>query len=373
MRAELRQNARATSKSRRRPGRPGPWLAGALAIVLAATGCRKSSETPPPSSEDGPDRKPPPAATLPAVPGQVAGDAGSDELVTDDVQARFEKPFYEMDDKVPAGTLRGICWVRTRRPSEEPRGERIDLTEGPLAIKNPTQGELKFFRKWKPRKPVWHAWNRQIQRMGLIGAAIVIPNVRKGRRQPVQWRGASFRILNGRMNNWGGARYTTHIMKFVLVKDLIRFVTYDPCPSHFVLTEVGTGEVVCERPMAAYMVPRRGDVGSAEAQLGHAGACSPIFTRSMPLTKLHGIYKFTDRRHPWIEAYAVIVNSPYVATTGQHGPGQFAIDGIPAGKWSLWAWHPRLVPVRKTQEFEIRKDEVTEIAIEFKPPVDRQK
>ena len=45
-------------------------------------------------------------------------------------------------------------------------------------------------------------------------------------------------------------------------------------------------------------------------------------------------------QHPWTHAWIAVLDHPYYAQTG--GNGTFNIDGIPAGKYHLRAWHPAL-------------------------------
>ena len=44
--------------------------------------------------------------------------------------------------------------------------------------------------------------------------------------------------------------------------------------------------------------------------------------------------------HPWMRAYAVITDHPYFAVTGDDGA--FTIADVPAGTYTLEAWHPEL-------------------------------
>jgi plastocyanin len=44
--------------------------------------------------------------------------------------------------------------------------------------------------------------------------------------------------------------------------------------------------------------------------------------------------------HPWMHAYVVVVDHPYVAVTGTDGA--FTIANVPPGKYTVEAWHPTL-------------------------------
>ncbi len=44
--------------------------------------------------------------------------------------------------------------------------------------------------------------------------------------------------------------------------------------------------------------------------------------------------------HPWMHAYAVAIDHSYYAVTGEDGT--FTISGLPAGKYTIETWHPKL-------------------------------
>jgi len=55
--------------------------------------------------------------------------------------------------------------------------------------------------------------------------------------------------------------------------------------------------------------------------------------------------------HDWMEAYVLVVNSPYFAKTAANGHA--AITNVPAGRYSLRYWHPRQKASLPPREIEI--------------------
>ena len=55
--------------------------------------------------------------------------------------------------------------------------------------------------------------------------------------------------------------------------------------------------------------------------------------------------------HPWMKAYLFVMDHPYFAVTD--AKGQYSIKGLPAGKYTLTAWHEEL----GEQEAEITVDD----------------
>jgi plastocyanin len=59
--------------------------------------------------------------------------------------------------------------------------------------------------------------------------------------------------------------------------------------------------------------------------------------------------------HPWMAAWAVVLDHPFYSTTGPDG--KFSIRGLPPGKYTLEVWHEKYKSV--TQEIQVRDKEVT--------------
>lgn len=55
--------------------------------------------------------------------------------------------------------------------------------------------------------------------------------------------------------------------------------------------------------------------------------------------------------HDWMEAYVLVVDSPYFAKTGSNGKA--LIRNVPAGHYRLRVWHPRQKAERPLREIEI--------------------
>ena len=73
--------------------------------------------------------------------------------------------------------------------------------------------------------------------------------------------------------------------------------------------------------------------------------------------------------HDWMEAYVLVVDTPYFAKTG--ADGRACIANVPAGPYKLKLWHPRLAPNLPTRELGMGKDVVRlslQAAVPSRPP-----
>lgn len=67
--------------------------------------------------------------------------------------------------------------------------------------------------------------------------------------------------------------------------------------------------------------------------------------------------------HSWMRAYAGVVDHPFFAVTD--AAGSFSLEGLPAGHYTLEAWHERLG--RTTAQVELAEGGTGEAVLEFKP------
>ena len=58
-----------------------------------------------------------------------------------------------------------------------------------------------------------------------------------------------------------------------------------------------------------------------------------------------GIIKVKCDVHPWMTAYVVVTDHPYFAVTD--ADGKFSIANVPAGSYTIEAWHPELGTIQK--------------------------
>ena len=68
--------------------------------------------------------------------------------------------------------------------------------------------------------------------------------------------------------------------------------------------------------------------------------------------------------HPWMQAYVGVVAHPYFAVT--HDGGTFKLEGLPAGTYTIEAWHEKLGT--QTQSVTIGEKETKAITFTFTAP-----
>ena len=68
--------------------------------------------------------------------------------------------------------------------------------------------------------------------------------------------------------------------------------------------------------------------------------------RQLPLKNAEIMLRVTCDVHRWMTAFVGVVNHPYFATTG--GAGTFTISNVPAGTYTIQAWHEQFGVVTQT-------------------------
>ena len=82
--------------------------------------------------------------------------------------------------------------------------------------------------------------------------------------------------------------------------------------------------------------------------------------RTIELTK-EGVFKIKCDVHPWMAAYVQVFDHPFYTVTGKDGT--FEIKGLPAGKYTVVAWHETFK--MQEMEVEIAVDETKEVDFTF--------
>jgi plastocyanin len=82
--------------------------------------------------------------------------------------------------------------------------------------------------------------------------------------------------------------------------------------------------------------------------------------RTKVFTNKETIRVFCDV-HPWMTAWAVVLDHPYYGVTG--ADGKYAIKNLPAGKYTLELWHEKYKPM--TQEVEVKDKETKTVSFEI--------
>jgi len=301
-------------------------------------------------------------ASAPGMPEQFKAEltAGTTEILVnpDTAGVLHEEPTYVQKADAPCGKLSGVCRF-VGRPQQAPPHPAEDLVKGPYAIRDPVEGEVDYYQNIKIRGARYFARTRR-REIRPSHVVLMFRDVTEGRRAPLKPTGffAMHGYVRALSGNYGGRTNIT----FTRPNTRVTFFTYEAYPCTFRLTRAEGGKRVFEGRVT---YKDQGAKRAKEVGGGHkiwiASKPDPIQT---PILRDLGLYKVTTKRHPWKLGYVFLVDNPYVAVVG----GSFDIADLPVGKHRMDIWHPAYEPLAKTVEFEIFKDETTEVAIEFKRP-----
>lgn len=118
-------------------------------------------------------------------------------------------------------------------------------------------------------------------------------------------------------------------------------VTLDDCQLEPRVLRVAVGGTVIVRSLDAVMT--RLQFSGAGADGAHRGTVALNDDGQVVPTdlvaKTPGIIAIRDDLHPWVRGYLIVSPHPYVAVTDAQGA--FRFDGVPAGTYTLVAWHER--------------------------------
>ncbi len=87
-------------------------------------------------------------------------------------------------------------------------------------------------------------------------------------------------------------------------------------------------------------------------------------TREQVFRRAENAIAFKCDVHPWMHAYIFVMDHPYFAVSGSDGT--FSIDNVPAGTYTLVAWHEKLGEVE--QEITVGDGDLDGVTFTFTNP-----
>jgi plastocyanin len=153
---------------------------------------------------------------------------------------------------------------------------------------------------------------------------------------------------------------------------VVSLVTPPPGGSSGVASPVQIDQKACVFVPRVVVVPAGGTVEFLNSDrllhnLHSAGVDNPTFNRTQPkgrtipiLFRRPEIVRIDCDLHPWMRAWVVVASHPFYAVTNDRG--EFALDNVPRGTYTLQAWHESLGVVKK--DVAVSED-VTTVTVEI--------
>jgi plastocyanin len=143
-----------------------------------------------------------------------------------------------------------------------------------------------------------------------------------------------------------GCEYGPHVMTLAVGSDL-EIVNNDP-----ILHNVHARQATADGLQTVFNIaqPVRGQRTKIDA----------------PLDKTGIVALTCEAGHPWMTAYILVANHPFVATTGDNG--EFVIDDVPAGTYPIRMWHEgvqlsRVIPSLQLFEYEAPYEAAEQVVV----------
>jgi plastocyanin len=160
---------------------------------------------------------------------------------------------------------------------------------------------------------------------------------------------------------------------FVYVKDGLGNYVYDPPTTAAVIDQQG-----CRyRPhVLGVRVGQRIEILNSDPTLHNIHAtpkANTEFNTGQPMQGMKTEHTFKAKEvmvpfkcdvHGWMNAYAGVLDHPYFFVTGEDG--KFSLKGLPAGTYTIEAWHEKLGPM--TQSVTLGAKETKDVTFTFKVP-----
>jgi hypothetical protein len=89
----------------------------------------------------------------------------------------------------------------------------------------------------------------------------------------------------------------------------------------------------------------------------------PLKTKEANAPKDAELIRLKCDIHPWMTAWVVMSPNPYFTTSGEDG--SFTLEGVPAGTYTLEAWHE--VFGTRTAQVTVKEGQEAQVAFEFSP------